>query len=87
MLRWTRRIRHLERWRIRRLRCRLLHCVRVDIEKSYRVALDLVSEMPHILREIGCLESDLPDYSTLVKRFDKLTMAVWRVLLGLILSA
>jgi IS5 family transposase len=30
-----------------------LHCLRVYLEKSYREALDLLSEMPHILREIG----------------------------------
>jgi len=30
-----------------------LHCLRVYLEKSYREALDLPSEMPHILGEIG----------------------------------
>ena len=57
------------------------HCLRVYLEKSYRVALDLLSEMPQILREIGRFETDLPHHSTLVKAFDRFTVAIWRVLL------
>ncbi len=30
-----------------------LHCLRIYLEKSYREALDLLSEMPQILAEIG----------------------------------
>ena len=30
-----------------------LHCLRVYLEKSYREALDLLSEMPHILGEMA----------------------------------
>ena len=30
-----------------------LHCLRVYLEKSYRKALDLLSEMPQILGENG----------------------------------
>jgi len=44
-----------------------LYCLRVYLEKSYREALDLLSEMPHILGEIGLELADLPDHSTLVK--------------------
>ena len=44
-----------------------LHCLRVYLEKSYRVALDLLSEMPHILGEIGLEPADIPHHSTLVK--------------------
>lgn len=58
-----------------------LHCLRVYLEKSYRVALDLLSEMPNILWEIGLDTADLPAHSTLVKAFDRLQMVVWRVLL------
>jgi len=36
-----------------------LHCLRIYLEKSYREALDLLSEMPHILAEIGLEEGDL----------------------------
>jgi IS5 family transposase len=60
-----------------------LHCLRIYLEKSYRMALDLLSEMPQILGEIGLDAADLPDHSTLVKAFDRIEMAVWRVLLRL----
>ena len=53
-----------------------LHCLRVYLEKSYRETLDLLSEMPHIL-------ADLPDHSALMKAFDRLKTALWRVLLRL----
>jgi len=60
-----------------------LHCLRVYLEKSYREALDLLSEMPQILGEIGLDAADLPDHSTLVKWFDRIKTALWRVLLRL----
>jgi len=60
-----------------------LHCLRVYLEKSYREALDLLSEMPQIFGEIGRVEADLPDHSTLVKWFDRIKTALWRVLLRL----
>lgn len=60
-----------------------LHCLRIYLDESYRNALDLLSEMLHILAEIGLEEGDLPDHSTLVKAFDKFQMKVWRVLLRL----
>ncbi|WP_284009196.1 MULTISPECIES: IS5 family transposase [Haloarcula] len=60
-----------------------LHCLRVYLEKSYREALDLLSEMPQILGEIGLDTADLPDHSTLIKWFDRIKTALWRVLLRL----
>ena len=60
-----------------------LHCLRVYLDESYRNALDLLSEMPHILAEIGLEEGDLPHHSTLVKAFDRFKMKLWRVLLRL----
>ncbi|MUV58102.1 IS5 family transposase [Halogeometricum sp. CBA1124] len=60
-----------------------LHCLRVYLGKSYREALDLLSEMPQILGEIGLNAADLPDHSTLVKWFDRIKTALWRVLLRL----
>jgi|AntDeeMinimDraft_6_1070357.scaffolds.fasta_scaffold08922_2 hypothetical protein len=60
-----------------------LHCLRVYLNESYRNTLDLLSEMPHILAEIGLEEVDLPDHSTLVKAFDRFQMKIWRVLLRL----
>ncbi len=53
-----------------------LHCLRVYLDESYRNELDLLSEMPHILGEIGLEEGDLPDHSTLVKAFDRFEMKV-----------
>ena len=54
-----------------------LHCLRIYLEKSYREALDLLSEMPQILAEIGLEVGDLPHHSTLVKAFDRLEMEIW----------
>jgi len=53
-----------------------LHCLRIYLNKSYRNALDLLSEMPHILAEISLEEGDLPDHSTLVKAFDRFQMKI-----------
>jgi IS5 family transposase len=60
-----------------------LHCLRIYLEKSYRETLDLLSEMPQILAEIGLEPGDLPHHSTLVKAFDRFEMKIWRVLLRL----
>ena len=60
-----------------------LHCLRIYLNKSYREALDLLSEMPQILAKIGLNAANLPDHSTLVKAFDRIKMAVWRVMLRL----
>jgi len=60
-----------------------LHCLRVYLETSYRETLDLLSEVPHILGEIGLKTADLPHHSTLVKWFDRIKTALWRVLLRL----
>ncbi|SFS54347.1 transposase, IS5 family [Halostagnicola kamekurae] len=72
---WSRRSRRLRR-RIAALSAGLL-------EKSYREALDLLNEKPHILGEIGRFKAELPDHSTLVKWFDRIKAALWRVLLCL----
>ena len=63
-----------------------LHCLRIYLDESYRNTLDLLSEMPHILGEIGLEEGDLPDHSTLVEVFERFQMKVWRVLLRLSLE-
>ena len=60
-----------------------LHCLRIYLAKPYREALDLVSEMPQILDEIGIEPGDLLHHSTLVKTFDRFKMETWRVLLRL----
>ncbi len=60
-----------------------LHCLQVYLEKSYREALGLLSEMPHVLGDIGLEPADLPDHPTLVKWFDRIKTALARVLLRL----
>ena len=37
-----------------------LHCLRIHLAKPYRDALDLLSEMPQILAEIGLEKAELP---------------------------
>jgi len=64
---------------------RLLRCIVSGFtEKSYREALDLLSEMPQILAKIGLDAADLLIIRrNKVKAFDRIKMAVWRVLLRL----
>ena len=54
-----------------------LHCLRIYLDKSYRESLDLLSEMPQILADIGLNAADLPHHSTLVKAFERIKIAVW----------
>ena len=60
-----------------------LHCLRIYLDESYRGTLDFLSEMPHILTEIGFEKDDLSDHSKLVDSFYRFRMKVWRVLLRL----
>jgi hypothetical protein len=47
-----------------------LHCLRIYLDTSYRMTIDLLKEMPRICREIGLEPADLPHYSTLCLAFD-----------------
>ena len=58
-----------------------LHCLRVYLDTSYRMTIDLLKEMPQIIGEIGLEADDLPHPSTLCKAFDDMSMSVCRVLL------
>jgi IS5 family transposase len=58
-----------------------LHCLRIYLDTSYRMTIDLLKEMPQIIREIGLEAADLPHPSTLCKAFDRIEMSVCRVLL------
>ena len=58
-----------------------LHCLRIYLDTSYRMTIDLLKEMPQITREIGLSAADLPCPSTLCKAFDRISMSVCRVLL------
>ena len=58
-----------------------LHCLRVYLDTSYRMTIDLLKEMPQITGEIGLSAADLPSPSALCKAFDRISMSVCRVLL------
>jgi IS5 family transposase len=58
-----------------------LHCLRIYLNKSYRMTIDLLKEMPRICREIGLEPADLPHPSTLCLAFERIEMQVCRVLL------
>jgi IS5 family transposase len=58
-----------------------LHCLRIYLDTSSRMTIDLLKEMPQITGEIGRAEADLPSPSTLCKAFDRISMGVCRVLL------
>ena len=60
-----------------------LHCLRIYLEKSYHETLDLLSEIPQIVAEIGLDPGNLPHHPTLIKAFDRFEMKIWRVLLRL----
>jgi len=58
-----------------------LHCLRIYLDTSYRMTIDLLKEMPQIIGKIGLDAADLPHPSTLCKAFDEMSMSVCRVLL------
>ncbi|QFU84460.1 IS5 family transposase [Natronorubrum aibiense] len=62
----------------------VLLCLKIRKNTTYRTLLDEFIEMPRIRNAINLTE--LPDPSTLCKAFDRLDMAVWRVLLNLSVS-
>jgi len=62
----------------------VLLCLKVRKNMTYRTLLDELIEMPRIRNAINLTE--LPAPSTLCKAFDRLDMAVWRVLLNLSVS-
>jgi hypothetical protein len=54
-----------------------LHALRIELNKSYRVALDLLSEMPGVLAEIGLTR--LPHYTVLRTWFARIPTKTWPV--------
>ncbi len=58
--------------------------LKVRKDTTYRTLLDELIEMPRIRSAINLTE--LPSPSTLCKAFDRLDMAVWRVLLNIFVS-
>ena len=59
----------------------VLLCLKVRKNTTSRGLLDELIEMPHIRRVLGLAE--LPAPSTLCKAFNRLDMAVWRIILTL----
>ncbi len=59
----------------------VLLCLKVRKNTTYRTLLDELIEMPRIRKAIYL--DELPSPSTLCKAFNRLDMAVWRVLLNL----
>ena len=57
-----------------------LHALRIELGKSYRVAVDLLSEMPGVLEEIGLTK--LPHYTVLRTWFVRIPTKTWRAFLG-----
>ena len=57
-----------------------LHALRIELGKSYRVTLDLLSEMPAVLDEIGLTR--LPHYTVLRDWFETIPTKTWRAFLG-----
>jgi IS5 family transposase len=56
-----------------------LHALRIELGKSYRQTIDLLSEMPGILAEIGVTR--LPHYTVLRDWFAKISITRWRAFL------
>ena len=57
-----------------------LHALCIELSKSYRVTLDLLSEMPSVLDEIGLTR--LPHYTVLRTWFARIPTETWRAFLG-----
>ena len=58
-----------------------VHYLRIYLGTTYRMTINLLTEMPQITREIGLKPADLPHPFTLCLAFDRIEMAVCRTLL------
>jgi len=58
-----------------------LHCLRICLDTSYRMAIGLLKQMPRITGKIGLKAADLPSPSTPCKAFGRISTSVCRVLL------
>ena len=57
-----------------------LHAIRIELGKSYRQTIDLLSEMPGVLEEIGLTR--LPHFTALRNSFAAIPIHRWRAFLG-----
>ena len=60
-----------------------LHGLREYLYHPYRRLMDVLYEIPRIVGILGLEPSELPDFSTVCARYQRLKMPVWRVLLRL----
>ncbi|MFB6137204.1 MAG: IS5 family transposase [Halobacteriaceae archaeon] len=60
-----------------------LHGLREYLDHPYRRLLDVLHEMPRIAGLLGLEVDDLPDFSTVCARYQRLKMPIWCVLLRL----
>lgn len=58
-----------------------IHCLRIYRDTTYRMTINLLTEVSQITREIGLEPADLPHPSKLCPTFDRIEMAVCRTLL------
>jgi IS5 family transposase len=56
-----------------------LHALRIELGQSYRQTIDLLSEMPGVLEEIGLMR--VPHFTVLCDWFEKLPTPLWRAFL------
>ena len=57
-----------------------VNALRIELGKSYRSAVDLLSEMPGVLEEIRLTR--LPHYTVLRNWFERIRAKTWRAFLG-----
>ena len=57
-----------------------LHALRIELGKSYRQTIDLLSEMPGILEELGLTR--LPHFTALRNSFKSISIQLWRAFLA-----
>lgn len=60
-----------------------IHALREYLNQPYRRLMELLYEMPRIVRILGLRPSELPHYSTVCARKQELKMGIWRRFLGL----
>ena len=54
-----------------------LHCLRIYLDTSYRMTIDLLTGMPQIIGGISLNSVDTPAPSTLCKAVDRINMSVY----------
>ncbi len=57
-----------------------VHALRIELDKSYRIAVDLLLEMPGVLEEIGLTR--LPHYTMIRTWLERIPIKMWRAFLG-----